>query len=228
MAGRGYPTDIGGVGGRPLSEVFGALGPLGKLTLLMPFLLVLALPWWMPSLPARRRLDLFLCLSLLPVVTGGLATWQGIGNARAALDALGPSVGIPVDAVRAELLVPLFAGFFASVLFLGIGFCGELARGSAAGQRLHPVLFAGALAVAEVLAPLAIQAHLSALVILEAHVDSRGLVRNVKVLRGAPLFDQAAVSALKTWRYEPLLVDGKPREFVLTVTMNFNLTTKPQ
>lgn len=76
--------------------------------------------------------------------------------------------------------------------------------------------------------PLAIQARLSALIILEAHVDTRGQVREVKVLRGAPLFDEAALAAVRQWRYQPLLLNGTPTDFILTVTVNFNLSTQPQ
>jgi len=74
--------------------------------------------------------------------------------------------------------------------------------------------------------PLATQARLSGLVILEALVDVRGRVQEVKVLRGAPLFDDAAMEAVKQWRYQPLLLNGQPTAFILTVTLRFNLETK--
>jgi protein TonB len=70
---------------------------------------------------------------------------------------------------------------------------------------------------------LAVQSRVSALVILEAEVDTRGHVRTVKVLRGHPLFDDAAIESVKQWRYQPLLLNGEPTGFVLTVTVNFNL-----
>lgn len=70
---------------------------------------------------------------------------------------------------------------------------------------------------------LAIQSRIGALVILEAEVDTRGHVKNVKVLRGHPLFDEAAMAAVKQWRYQPLLLNGEPTGFILTVTVNFNL-----
>ncbi|HET8644128.1 MAG TPA: energy transducer TonB [Vicinamibacteria bacterium] len=73
--------------------------------------------------------------------------------------------------------------------------------------------------------PLAQAARLQALVILEAHVDTTGRVRQVKVLRGQPLFEEAAVEAVKQWRYMPLLLNGEPTEFLLTVTVQFNLKT---
>jgi protein TonB len=73
---------------------------------------------------------------------------------------------------------------------------------------------------------LAVQSRVSALVILEAEVDTRGYVRTVKVLRGHPLFDDAAIEAVKQWRYQPLLLNGEPTGFILTVTVNFNLQQK--
>jgi len=73
---------------------------------------------------------------------------------------------------------------------------------------------------------LAVQSRVSALVILEAEVDTRGYVKTVKVLRGHPLFDESAIEAVKQWRYQPLLLNGEPTGFILTVTVNFNLQQK--
>jgi protein TonB len=72
---------------------------------------------------------------------------------------------------------------------------------------------------------LAAQARLSAIIIMEALVDTQGRVKQVTVLRGAPLFDDAAIESVKQWRYQPLLLNGVPTEFILTVTINFNLST---
>ncbi len=70
---------------------------------------------------------------------------------------------------------------------------------------------------------LAVASRVTALVILEAEVDTRGYVRTVKVLRGHPLFDQPSLDAVKQWRYQPLLLNGEPTGFILTVTLNFSL-----
>ena len=59
--------------------------------------------------------------------------------------------------------------------------------------------------------------------ILEAEVDERGRVRTVKVLRGHAILDEAAVEAVRQWRYQPLLLNGEPTAFILTVTVAFNL-----
>jgi protein TonB len=58
---------------------------------------------------------------------------------------------------------------------------------------------------------------------MEAHVDTRGYVKSVKVLRGHPLFDEAALEAVRQWRYKPLLLNGEPTEFILTATIIFNV-----
>ena len=76
--------------------------------------------------------------------------------------------------------------------------------------------------------PLAQAARVQGVVILEAMVDTAGRVRSVTVLRGIPLLDDAARGAVKQWRYMPLLLNGEPTEFVLTVTVAFNLNTPGQ
>jgi protein TonB len=67
------------------------------------------------------------------------------------------------------------------------------------------------------------QAQIEGVVILEAVVDGRGRVEDVKVLRGHPLLDAAAMQAVREWRYEPLRLNGQPTPFVLTVTVSFRL-----
>ena len=45
-------------------------------------------------------------------------------------------------------------------------------------------------------------------VILEATIDEKGHVSNVRLVRSIPLLDQAAIDAVKLWEYEPTIVDG--------------------
>jgi protein TonB len=72
---------------------------------------------------------------------------------------------------------------------------------------------------------IATQGRISGIVILEAQVGVNGHVKTARVLRGHPLFDEAAVTAVLQWRYKPLLLNGEPTEFILTVTILFNLTS---
>ena len=73
---------------------------------------------------------------------------------------------------------------------------------------------------------MAAAAQMEGRVILEATVDEKGNVDDVRVLRSHAIFDQAAVEAVKQWRYEPLMFNGRPVPFVLTVTLSFNLNAR--
>jgi periplasmic protein TonB len=71
---------------------------------------------------------------------------------------------------------------------------------------------------------IAAAAKLSGLVILEALVNESGAVESIKTLRSPSVFlEKAAVEALKEWRYSPLVLDGVPMSFILTVTFNFSV-----
>ena len=68
-------------------------------------------------------------------------------------------------------------------------------------------------------------ARVQGVVILEALVDRQGRVESVRVLRSIPLLDNAAIAAVRQWRYSPLMLNGQPERFVLTVTLSFGLST---
>jgi protein TonB len=69
----------------------------------------------------------------------------------------------------------------------------------------------------------ALVAQLQGTVILEATVDTQGRVEAVRVLRSVGLLDDAAVAAVRQWRYRPLTLNGLPTPFILTVTVAFEL-----
>ena len=69
----------------------------------------------------------------------------------------------------------------------------------------------------------AVAAKVSGTVILEATVNEAGAVTDVTVLRSIILLDQAAIKAVKQWRYEPLTLNGQPVPFILVVTVTFSL-----
>ena len=60
--------------------------------------------------------------------------------------------------------------------------------------------------------------------ILEALVSEDGIVREVRVLRPEPLFEQAAITAVRQWRFSPTLLNGERVPIVMTVTVGFSLT----
>ena len=72
--------------------------------------------------------------------------------------------------------------------------------------------------------PMAQAARLSGTVILEAVVGIDGRVQSVEVLRPRhKVLDTAAIDALKQWRYTPVILNGIPTPFILTVTFTFSV-----
>jgi TonB family protein len=77
--------------------------------------------------------------------------------------------------------------------------------------------------VAPVYPEVARQSRVEGIVILEATTDIYGRVETIKVLRSIPLLDQSAIDAVKQWVYEPMIIDGKARPVIFTVTVRFQL-----
>jgi len=74
--------------------------------------------------------------------------------------------------------------------------------------------------------PDALGAKLSGSVLLEAILDRDGFIADVRVLRSAPKFDQAAIDAVWQWEYTPTTVDGVAHEVFMSVMVNFSLGTQ--
>ena len=70
---------------------------------------------------------------------------------------------------------------------------------------------------------LAQQIGLEGLVIIECRVDREGNVADARVLRGHPLLNEAALEAVRQWRYRPTLLNGTPVTVIMTVTVRFSL-----
>jgi protein TonB len=66
-------------------------------------------------------------------------------------------------------------------------------------------------------------ARVSGVVILETTIAEDGSVRDVRVLRSVPLLDQAAVDAVRQWRFTPTLLNGRPVAVLMTVTVAFRM-----
>lgn len=71
---------------------------------------------------------------------------------------------------------------------------------------------------------LARQARIQGAVILEAVISRQGGVEQLRVVSGHPLLVQAAMDAVRQWKYRPTLLNGEPVEVVTTITVNFNLS----
>ncbi len=77
--------------------------------------------------------------------------------------------------------------------------------------------------LAPVYPAIARSARVTGVVIIEALIAEDGSVRTITVLRSIPLLDQAAVDAVRQWRFTPTLLNGVPVPVIMTVTVAFNL-----
>ncbi|MGB6200660.1 MAG: TonB family protein [Candidatus Acidiferrales bacterium] len=64
-------------------------------------------------------------------------------------------------------------------------------------------------------------------VLLHVIIGTDGAAKNISVLSGDPLLIQAAMDAVKQWRYQPTLLGGNPVELDTTITVTFNLEDNP-
>jgi len=75
----------------------------------------------------------------------------------------------------------------------------------------------------------AVRNRVEGVVVLEAIIDEKGKVTDARVTSAAnPLLDMAALQALKQWEYEPYIVNGKAKEVLFTVTVNFALSPEAE
>jgi protein TonB len=72
--------------------------------------------------------------------------------------------------------------------------------------------------------PLARTARVQGSVILAAVIGKDGTIQNLHVISGHPLLTQAALDAVKQWRYRPYILNGEPVEVDTQVTVNFTLS----
>lgn len=71
--------------------------------------------------------------------------------------------------------------------------------------------------------PLAKQTRTQGVVVLAALIGPDGRIRNLRVVTGHPLLSQAAMDAVRQWRYQPMLLNGEPVEVDTTVEVRFVL-----
>jgi TonB family protein len=67
----------------------------------------------------------------------------------------------------------------------------------------------------------AMEARVSGVVIAEATVGPDGSVTEAHVIRSIALLDEAALDAIKGWKYTPTMLNGVPVPVIMTVTVNF-------
>jgi protein TonB len=77
--------------------------------------------------------------------------------------------------------------------------------------------------VAPVYPPLAKTARVQGAVRFQAIIGKDGVIRNLDVIGGAALLQQAAIDAVKQWTYRPTLLNGQAVEVSTTIEVRFSL-----
>jgi protein TonB len=67
------------------------------------------------------------------------------------------------------------------------------------------------------------EARVSGTVVIQATISKTGVIENLHAVSGPTMLRQAALDAVKTWRYKPYLLDGDPVEVETTVSVTFSL-----
>jgi protein TonB len=67
------------------------------------------------------------------------------------------------------------------------------------------------------------KAGISGTVVLAATIDTDGMVKELHVVSGPDLLQQAALDAVREWRYRPYLLNGQPVEVCTQINLIFTL-----
>jgi TonB family protein len=60
-------------------------------------------------------------------------------------------------------------------------------------------------------------------VLVEMRIDETGLVSHARVVQSVPFLDQAALDAVRQWRFTPTFLDNSPVPVVMTAAVTFDL-----
>jgi len=69
--------------------------------------------------------------------------------------------------------------------------------------------------------PDALAAGVDGTVVAEILVNDAGIVADARVLKSVPPLDEAALNAVREWRYDPTIIDGKAVPARMTVMVSF-------
>ena len=71
--------------------------------------------------------------------------------------------------------------------------------------------------------PLARQARIQGVVLLQAQISKDGRIENLQLISGHPMLAPSAIEAVKQWVYRPYLLNGEPCEVDTQIQVNFTL-----
>jgi periplasmic protein TonB len=153
--------------------------------------------------PATKLPDMFGALNAHPVSPQRGSDFAGPESAPAidATGASGPLKGLPSSIAPPSPI-------------------GEVsASGNVASQLKPPRLVSSVLPVYPQIAK---QAGVEGNVVVQASIDRSGHVSAVRVVSGTLMLRQAALDAVRRWKYEPAVLDGQPVAAQVTVQIRFH------
>jgi TonB family protein len=71
--------------------------------------------------------------------------------------------------------------------------------------------------------PQAVQMHKQGMVLLSANISKNGSISDTKLIKGDPILGQAALTAVKQWKYKPYTLNGQPIDVQTQIAVNFKL-----
>ncbi len=92
----------------------------------------------------------------------------------------------------------------------------RVSSGVAAGNLIHMVQ--------PQYPPLARQARIQGTVKLQAVIGKDGSIQNLRVVSGHKMLAQAALEAVRQWRYKPYYLNGEPYEVEFEINVEFKLS----
>ncbi|HEY6352296.1 MAG TPA: energy transducer TonB [Candidatus Angelobacter sp.] len=66
-------------------------------------------------------------------------------------------------------------------------------------------------------------AHIEGDVALTATINEGGLIENLRAVSGHPILIQSAMDAVRQWKYEPFLLEGKPVAVETRITVSYRM-----
>ncbi len=69
----------------------------------------------------------------------------------------------------------------------------------------------------------ALQMHKQGTVEILANITKSGSISSAKVIKGDLMLGQAALAAVKQWKYKPYTLDGQAVEIQTQISVNFKL-----
>ncbi len=67
------------------------------------------------------------------------------------------------------------------------------------------------------------ESHTAGTIVLHARVSKSGTIEDLRVVSGPEMLRQAALNAVRTWRYKPYKMNHQPMEFETTISVDFAL-----